>query len=80
MVKDKEYCLFGLIDLVVDNVMSIFILVFMILLFGLWSYESVLKEQFLEVQFLQVYVNIFYFGNLVEDIESLVICELEKEL
>ena len=80
MAKDKEYRSFGLTDLAVDNATSIFILAFMILLFGLRSYESVPKEQFPEVQFPQVYVNTPYFGNSAEDIESLVTRELEKEL
>lgn len=80
MAKDKEYRSFGLTELAVDNATSIFILAFMILLFGLRSYESVPKEQFPEVQFPQVYVNTPYFGNSAEDIESLVTRELEKEL
>lgn len=80
MAKEKNYRSFGLTELAVDNATSIFILAFMILLFGLRSYDSVPKEQFPEVQFPQVYVNTPYFGNSAEDIESLVTRELEKEL
>lgn len=80
MAKEKDYRSFGLTELAVDNATSIFILAFMILLFGLRAYESVPKEQFPEVQFPQVYVNTPYFGNSAEDIESLVTRELEKEL
>ena len=80
MAREKDYRSFGLTELAVDNATSIFILAFMILLFGLRSYESVPKEQFPEVQFPQVYVNTPYFGNSAADIESLVTRELEKEL
>lgn len=80
MAKERNYRSFGLTELAVDNATSIFILAFMILLFGLRSYDSVPKEQFPEVQFPQVYVNTPYFGNSAEDIESLVTRELEKEL
>ena len=80
MAKEKDYRSFGLTELAVDNATSIFILAFMILLFGLRAYDSVPKEQFPEVQFPQVYVNTPYFGNSAEDIESLVTRELEKEL
>ncbi len=80
MAREKDYRSFGLTELAVDNATSIFILAFMILLFGLRSYENVPKEQFPEVQFPQVYVNTPYFGNSAADIESLVTRELEKEL
>lgn len=78
--NNKEYRAFGLTDLAVDNATSIFILAFMILLFGLRAYRDVPKEQFPEVQFPQVYINTPYFGNSAADIESLVTRELEKEL
>ena len=80
MAREKDYRSFGLTELAVDNGTSIFILAFMILLFGLRAYDSVPKEQFPEVQFPQVYINTPYFGNSAEDIESLVTRELEKEL
>lgn len=78
--SNKGYRSFGLTELAVDNVTSIFILAFMILLFGLQSYEAVPKEQFPEVEFPQVFVNTPYFGNSAADIESLVTRELEKEI
>ncbi|RME97090.1 MAG: efflux RND transporter permease subunit, partial [Bacteroidetes bacterium] len=78
--QDRDYRKFSLTELAVDNATSVFILAFMILLFGLRAYDDVPKEQFPEVQFPQVYVNTPYFGNSAEDIESLVTRELEKEL
>ncbi|MEM1214859.1 MAG: efflux RND transporter permease subunit [Bacteroidota bacterium] len=80
MAQQKDYRSFGLTELAVDNATSIFILTFMILVFGLRSYDAVPKEQFPEVQFPQVYINTPYFGNSAADIESLVTRELENEL
>lgn len=80
MAKQGKYRAFGLTELAVDNATSIFILTFMILLFGLQSYDAVPKEQFPEVEFPQVFVNTPYFGNSAADIESLITRELEKEL
>lgn len=78
--RKEEYRSFSLTDLAVDNSTSIFILAFMILLFGLQSYNAVPKEQYPEVSFPQVYINTPYFGNSAADIESLITRELEKEL
>lgn len=71
---------FGLTNLSVDNGTSVFLLAFMILLFGLFAYDQVPKEQFPEVEFPQVFINTPYFGNSAEDIENLVTRPIEKEL
>ncbi|WP_420459495.1 efflux RND transporter permease subunit [Neolewinella sp.] len=71
---------FGLTNLAVDNGTSVFLLAIMILIFGLYAYEQVPKEQFPEVELPQVYINTPYFGNSAADIESLVTRPLEKEL
>lgn len=71
---------FGLTNLSVDNSTSVFLLAFMILLFGLFAYDQVPKEQFPEVEFPQVFINTPYFGNSAEDIENLVTRPIEKEL
>ena len=71
---------FGLTNLAVDNGTSVFLLAIMILLFGLFAYQQVPKEQFPEVKFPQVFVNTPYFGNSAQDIESLITRPLEKEL
>ena len=71
---------FGLTNLSVDNGTSVFLLAIMILIFGLYAYEQVPKEQFPEVELPQVYINTPYFGNSAADIESLVTRPLEKEL
>lgn len=71
---------FGLSSFAVDNATSIFLIAFMILLFGLVSYQSMPKEQFPEVDLPTVYINTPYFGNSAEDIENLVTRPIEKEL
>ncbi len=71
---------FGLTTWAVDNAMSIFILTFMILLFGVQAFNSIPKEQFPEVSMPQVFINTPYPGNSAVDIENLVTRPLEKEL
>ena len=71
---------FGLTTLAVDNGTSIFILTFMILLFGLRSYDTMPKEAFPEVPWPKIYVNTLYFGNSAKDIENLVTRPIEKEI
>ncbi len=71
---------FGLTNLAVDNATSIFILTFMILLFGMRSYINTPKEAYPEVTMPQLFVNTVYFGNAASDIENLVTRPLEKEI
>jgi multidrug efflux pump len=80
--KSKKSVLkeFGLTSLAVDNATSIFILTFMVLLFGLYSYTSMPKESFPEIPWPKVYVNTVYPGNSAKDIENLITRPIEKEL
>ena len=71
---------FGLTWWAVDNSTSIFLLTFMIILFGLQSYTNMPKEQFPEVSFPEIYINTPYFGNSAADIENLISRPIEKEL
>lgn len=71
---------FKLSSFAVDNATSIFLVAFMILLFGVVSYRNMPKEQFPEVDWPTVYINTPYFGNSAEDIENLVTRPIEKEL
>ncbi|MEL6863805.1 MAG: efflux RND transporter permease subunit [Bacteroidota bacterium] len=71
---------FGLTSLAVDNRTSIFILTFMILLFGIQSYDTMPKEAFPEIPWPKIYVNTLYYGNAAADIENLVTRPIEKEL
>lgn len=71
---------FGLSSLAVDNGTSVFILMIIILLFGIQSYQKMPKEQFPEVDWPTVYINTPYFGNSAADIENLVTRPIEKKL
>jgi len=78
--KKTELRQFWLTSFAVDNGTSIFLLTFMVLLFGLRGYNAMPKEQFPEVSLPTVYVNTPYFGNSAEDIENLITRPIEKEL
>lgn len=64
----------------IDNGTSVFILTFMVLLFGVQSYRDIPKEQYPEIDLPTVYINTPYFGNSATDIENLVTRPIEKEL
>jgi multidrug efflux pump len=73
----REY---GLTSMAVDNRTSIFLLTFMIILFGISGYNNMPKEAYPEVDWPEIYINTPYFGNSAEDIENLITRPLEKEL
>ena len=76
----KKFREFSLTSLAVDNSTTILILTFMILLFGIRSYQTIPKESFPEIPFPEIFVNTAYFGNSPKDIENLVTIPLEREL
>jgi multidrug efflux pump len=78
--KNKSYKTFGMTDFAVDNSTTVFLLIFMMVLFGLRSYTSMPKEQFPEASLPTVYINTPYFGNSAVEIENLVTRPLEKEI
>jgi len=71
---------FSFTSLAVDNATSVFILTFMIMLFGVQAYDDMPKEQFPEASLPTVYINTPYFGNSAEEIESFVSRPIETEL
>lgn len=78
--KNKGLRQFGLSSFAVDNGTSILVLMAMIVIFGLQSYNKMPKEQFPEVSLPTVYINTVYFGNSAKDIENLITRPIEKEL
>lgn len=76
----QQYREFGLTSFAVDNATSVFLITFMIMLFGLGSYVNLPKESFPEVPWPKIYINTVYFGNSASDIENLVTRPLENEL
>ena len=76
----EQFREFKFSSVAVDNGTSIFLLTFMILLFGIQSYQRMPKEQYPDVSFPTVYINTPYFGNSAKDIEDLITRPIEKEL
>ncbi len=76
----KKLRQFSLTSLAVDNATSVFILTFMIFLFGLQAYKNMPKEQFPDVSLPTVFINTPYFGNSASEIENLVSRPIEKEI
>jgi multidrug efflux pump len=64
----------------IDNKTSIYVLVFILVLFGLMSYNSIPKEQIPEIVIPTVIVSTYYAGSSPSDIENLITRPLEKNL
>ncbi len=71
---------FSLSSFAVDNATSIFLITFMILLFGLQAYNKMPKEMYPDASLPTIYINTPYFGNSAVEIENLVTRPLEKEI
>ena len=77
---DNNLRQFRLSSFAVDNAISIFLVTFMIMLFGIQSYQNMPKEQYPEASMPTVYINTPYFGNSAEEVENLISRPLEKEI
>ncbi len=64
----------------IDNKTSIFVLVFILAVFGIISYNSLPKEQFPEIVIPKIIVTTIYPGTSPSDMENLVTRPLEKNL
>jgi multidrug efflux pump subunit AcrB len=64
----------------IDNKTSIYVLAFIITIFGLISYNNIPKEQFPEIVIPQYIVSTGYFGTSPADMENLITKPLEKKL
>lgn len=71
---------FGLSSIAIDNATSVFLVSFMILLFGLQSYQKMPKQQYPDASMPTIFVNTPHFGNSAEEIENLISRPIEKEL
>ncbi|MBN4065986.1 efflux RND transporter permease subunit [Candidatus Amoebophilus asiaticus] len=71
---------FGLSSLSVDNKSTVFVLTIIIFIMGLFSYNSMPKENFPEIVIAEIYIGISYPGNSPLDIENLITRPIEKEL
>ncbi|MFD0760524.1 efflux RND transporter permease subunit [Lutibacter aestuarii] len=64
----------------IHNKMTVFVLIGMIFLAGIFSYQSMPREAFPEIVVPQIYVATPYPGNSALDIEKLITRPLEKEI
>ncbi len=71
---------FGITTFALRNRNTVYILLAIIIGFGIYSYRSLPKELFPEIVWPQILVNTIYVGNSPIDIENLVTRPLEKEL
>ncbi len=76
-VVDKE---FGLTSFSLRNRITVYVLTLIIVVSGVYSYITLPKENFPEVEQPTVYVSTPHPGNSPEDIESLITREIEKEI
>ncbi|MBA3704682.1 MAG: efflux RND transporter permease subunit, partial [Bacteroidetes bacterium] len=64
----------------IDNKISIYVLTFFIVVFGIKSYNSLPKESFPDIVVPTIYINTPYLGNTPTNIENLVTKPIEKQL
>ncbi len=64
----------------IDNKISIYVLTFFIVVFGIKSYNSLPKESFPDIVVPTIYINTLYAGNTPTNIENLVTKPIEKQL
>ena len=71
---------FSLTTIALNNKNTVFLLLFVLVAFGIYSYRSLPKELFPDVFIPTVMVQTFYYGNPPIDIENLITRPIEKEL
>lgn len=64
----------------IDNKISIYVLTFFLIIFGIKSYNSLPKENFPDIVIPTIYINTVYYGNSPTNIENLVTKPIEKQL
>jgi multidrug efflux pump len=77
---EKKYKEFFATSWAIDNKISVYVLVFIISVFGIINYYTIPKEQIPEIVIPMVTVNTIYPGTSPSDMENLVTRPLEKNL
>ncbi len=77
---EKKYKEFFATSWAIDNKISVYVLVFIISVFGIMNYYTIPKEQIPEIVIPNIIVNSIYPGTSPSDIENLVTRPLEKNL
>ncbi|MFC7357864.1 efflux RND transporter permease subunit [Jejudonia soesokkakensis] len=78
MEQKKKY--FGISNWAIDNKMTTFVLIAIVLIGGLMSYINLPRESFPEIIESKIYVSSAFPGNAAEDVEKLITKPLEEEL
>src|SRR6187551_2740595 len=71
---------FGISSWAVDNRVTVYILTFIIVITGIYSYVTMPRESFPEIIENKIYISSVFPGNSAEDVEKLIIKPLEKEI
>lgn len=71
---------FKLSSWAISNKTTVFVITFIVLLAGVFSYKSMPRENFPEIVMPQIFVTTVYPGNSALDIEKLITKPLEKEI
>lgn len=77
---EKKFKEFFATSWAIDNKISVYVLVFIISVFGLMNYYSIPKEQIPEIVIPMININSIYPGTSPSDMENLVTRPLEKNL
>jgi multidrug efflux pump len=77
---EKKYKEFFATSWAIDNKISVYVLVFIICVFGIINYNTIPKEQIPEIVIPSIIVNSIYPGTSPSDIENLVTRPLEKNI
>ncbi|HZW63297.1 MAG TPA: efflux RND transporter permease subunit [Flavobacteriaceae bacterium] len=79
-MKTKKINYFGLSNWAISNPMTVFVIVSIVLLGGLFSYISLPRESFPEVIESKIYISSIFPGNAAEDVEKLITKPIEEEV
>ncbi len=79
MAKKNTYKEFGISSWAIDNKMTVYVIIAIILIGGIMSYYSMPREDFPEIVETKIYVSSIEPGTSVEDIEKFITEPLEEE-
>lgn len=71
---------FSISSWAIDNRMTVFVIMAIILIGGIGSYKTMPRESFPEIVEAKIYISSVYPGNAAEDVEKLITKELEDEI
>jgi multidrug efflux pump len=79
-MSNKKNNEFKLSSWAIENKMTAYVKMIMILFLGLSAYYSMPREDFPEIKETKIYISTVYPGNTAEDIERLIVDPLEEEI